>query len=96
MVLSNKYSRCVLHELWDDPDSHECAYLTFCLVGPEGDGARSYLTKNARLTWTIEADSHFEAMTLYYAHQGWGLYTTEFPEIDKETYAQRGWDSPQG
>jgi hypothetical protein len=30
-------------------------------------------------------------MTLYYEHIGWGVYTTDFPEIDRQTYADRGW-----
>jgi hypothetical protein len=41
---------------------------------------------------TVEAESHFEAMTLYYERQGWGTYTTDFPEVDKQTYRERGWE----
>lgn len=77
----------MLHELWDELDG-----CSFVLAGPLGDDARALLTPGARLTWTVEAASHFEAMTLYYEHQGWGTYTTDFPEIDNETYAERGWE----
>jgi hypothetical protein len=44
------------------------------------------------MVWTVEASSHFEAMTLYYDHMGWGEYATDFPEIDRQTYAERGWE----
>jgi hypothetical protein len=79
----------VLHELWEDPD--ESPYL-FVLAGPHGDRARATLTGNAKLTWTVEASSLFEAMILYYEHQGWGVYTTDYPELDRQTYAERGWE----
>jgi hypothetical protein len=42
--------------------------------------------------WTVEASSHFEAMTKYYEYQGWGTYTTVYPAEDKQTYAERGWE----
>ncbi len=31
-------------------------------------------------------------MTLYYAHQGWGTYTTYYPEWDLKSYAEHGWE----
>lgn len=89
-VLANPYPAGVLHELWehnDDMNGH-----TFCLAGPFGDQARSMLPPSARLVWTVDAASHLEAMTLYYQHMGWGPYTTDFPEVDGETYAARGWE----
>lgn len=64
----------------------------FCLAGPMGDGARNLLGPKARLIWTVEAESHFEAMTLYYQRKGWGAYTSEHPDLDKQTYAERGWE----
>lgn len=50
-------------------------------------------SRSARLTWAVEADSHFHAMTmtLYYEHMGWGTYTTD-PEWDRRTYAEHGWE----
>ena len=62
-----------LHELWIDADGLE----TFCLAGENGDGARALLSPGAKLVWTVEAGSYFEAMTKYYEHMGWGVYTTE-------------------
>jgi hypothetical protein len=78
----------VLHELWlDENDDSQ----TFCDAGPRGDGARNLLSKNARLIWTVEAKSHFDAMTKYYKYMGWGEYTSDFPELDKKTYKELGW-----
>jgi len=65
-----------LHELWVDEDGLD----TFCLAGSEGDEARSFLTEKANLVWTVEAESHFEAMTKYYEYRGYGQYTTEFEQ----------------
>ena len=72
----------MLHELWDEGEGRQ----TFCLAGPAGDAARALLSSAAQLTWTVEAPSHFEAMTLYYEHMGWGVYTTDFPDADKRPY----------
>jgi hypothetical protein len=44
------------------------------------DGARSLLEGKSELVWSCEAESHFEAMTKYYAYQEWGAYTTEFEQ----------------
>ena len=52
---------------------------TFCLAGPQGDGARNLLSPNAEMIWEVEAESHFEAMTAYYELMGWGEYTTDQP-----------------
>ena len=78
----------MLHELWDEADGTQ----TFCLAGSLGDEARARLTHPARVVWTIDAVSHFDAMTAYYEHMGWGEYTTDYPEIDQQTYAERGWE----
>jgi hypothetical protein len=78
----------VLHELWDDGEDGQM----FCLAGPMGDSARALLTATARLVWTVESESHFEAMTQYYRHMDWGAYTTEHPHWDKQTYAELGWE----
>lgn len=78
----------VLHELWDDPESE--GRYTFCLAGSHGEQARALLSSAARRVWTVEADSHFDAMTAYYQHMGWGTYTTD-QEWDRITYAEHGW-----
>lgn len=69
------------HELWSEPGGE----MTLCLAGPRGAGARGLLAPGSEVTWTTEAGSHFEAMTKYYAHLGWGEYTTEFA-ADKLPY----------
>lgn len=79
----------MLHELWDDPESE--GRYTFCLSGQRGDEARSLLSSSAKLVWTVEAASHFEAMTAYYKHHGWGVYTTD-QAWDLTTYAEHGWE----
>jgi hypothetical protein len=82
----------MLHELWKDPEPDQGGYLTFCLAGPRGDEARRDLSVAAQLAWTVDAASHLEAMTLYWEHQGWGVYTTDFPDVDGQSYASRGWE----
>jgi hypothetical protein len=72
------------HELWQD-SADDGGDLTFCLAGPHGDGARKLLGPNAKLIWTVEADSHFAAMTTYYEFMGWGSYTTD-QEWDMRPY----------
>lgn len=75
------------HQLWMDEGQR-----SFCLAGPMGDTLRALHSDGAQLVWTVEAASHFDAMTFFYEHMGWDPYTTEFPEIDNETYASRGWE----
>lgn len=53
------------------------------------------LSPRAQLVWSVTADSHFEAMTRYYEHQGWGVYTTD-QEVDHQTYAEWGWETAAG
>jgi hypothetical protein len=79
----------VLHELWEEPEG-DYPY-TFCLAGSRGDAARALLSSAARRTWTVEAASHFEAMTKYYEHQEWGTYTTD-QAWDMKSYAEHGWE----
>jgi hypothetical protein len=78
----------MLHELW----VHDEGQQTFCLAGPHGDDARRLAGPDAQLTWTVEAVSHFDAMTKYYEHMGWGTYTTQHPEWDCVSYAEHGWE----
>ena len=76
------------HELWIESEQEQ----TFCLAGPRGKEARSLLLPAAKLVWEVEASSHYEAMTKYYEYMGWGQYTTDFPEQDKKTYSELGWE----
>lgn len=75
----------MLHELWVDPDGLD----TFCLAGSEGDAARGLLPPNLRLEWTVDAKSHFEAVTIYYRFRDRGVYTTDFPELDMIPYVDK-------
>ena len=70
------------HELWIEPNGLE----TFCLAGPQGNAARALLAEGSKLEWTVEAASHFEAMTKYYEYRGYGVYTSDFPEEDAQPY----------
>ena len=74
------------HELWIE-EGDDCGPYTFCLAGPNGDGARIQLGTNAKLVWEVEAGSHFEAMTLYWEHMGWGEYKTD-QSWDYEPYPE--------
>jgi hypothetical protein len=69
------------HELWVESEQEQ----TFCFAGPLGDEARALLLPEARLVWTVEAESHFEAMRKYYKYMGWGAYET-IHEADYEPY----------
>lgn len=76
------------HELWMDEEG----LGTFCLAGQQGSDARALLEPSSKLVWTCEADSHFDAMTKYYEYMGWGEYTTDYPDHDKKTYRELGWE----
>ena len=71
------------HELWKENEGRQ----TFCFAGSMGDDARALMDENSELIWTVEADSHFEAMTKYYEFMDWGEYKTAF-EQDKEPYPE--------
>ena len=71
------------HELWDEGGGRQ----TLCLAGPMGDAARAELASGSKLVWEVEAGSHFEAMTRYYQHMGWGEYTTE-QDWDRQAYPE--------
>jgi hypothetical protein len=74
------------HELWAGETEQ-----TFCLAGPHGDGARSQLPAGSVLVWTVNAACHFEAMTLYYEHVGWGVYSSD-QAWDYVSYEDHGWE----
>jgi hypothetical protein len=48
------------------------------------------LTCSNPLAWTLEASSHFEAMTAYYRYRGQGTYTTDFPDEGRHPYSDEG------
>ena len=71
------------HELWVEPTGEQ----TLCLAGLMGVPARALLPEGSRLTWTVEANSHFEAMSAYHRHMGWAPYQTGFPS-DHDPYPE--------
>jgi hypothetical protein len=73
----------VKHEVW--VDKHGLTAL--CFADERGNGARKLLDEGSKMIHTIYAESHFEAMTLYYKFMDWGEYETSF-EIDKTPYEQ--------
>jgi hypothetical protein len=74
----------MLHELWVDSEGLD----TFVLAGPMDDEKRMLIGPEAKVVWTVEAGSHFEAMSLYYEYRGWGIYTTQYPENDMKPYEE--------
>jgi hypothetical protein len=72
------------HEVWEDPEG----LTTLCFADESGNDCRKLLEPECRLIHTFYAESHYEAMTIYYKFMGWGVYTTEF-EIDKEPYEKK-------
>ncbi len=50
-----------------------------------GDEARGMMDSGAELIWTVDANSHLEAMTKYYEFMDWGAYKSEFVQ-DKNRY----------
>jgi hypothetical protein len=72
----------MLHELWIESDGEQ----TFCQAGAGGTSARGLLQHGAKLVWSVEGSSYFEAMTKYYEYMGWGEYESDQPALDKQPY----------
>ena len=69
------------HEVWEDPEG----LTSLCLSDSRGNDCRNMLEPNSKLIHTFYAESHYEAMTIYYKFMDWGIYTTEY-EVDKLPY----------
>jgi hypothetical protein len=74
----------VKHEVWEE----EGGLKTLCFADERGNGCRNLLAPDSKLIHSFYAESHFEAMTIYYKFMEWGTYTTEF-EIDKQPYDRK-------
>lgn len=74
----------VKHEVWSD----QKGLFTLCMADERGDNCRELLEPGSTLIHVFYANSHFEAMTIYYEFMDWGVYTTEF-EVDKEPYEKK-------
>ena len=77
----------LLHEIWEDLDEYGNSLPACALAGPQGDGLRQMLGPRARLIHTFEANSHFEAMTIYNAFLGRGSYESSH-SWDHEPYPE--------
>lgn len=83
----------LLHEIWIE-DTSFGPVPSLVLAGPDGDLFRQGLVAGARLVRTFEAENNYEALTAYYAHNGWGEYRLNLPE-DKRSYPD-DWRVRQG
>jgi hypothetical protein len=83
----------LMHEVWEEAgEDGGWETLGVCLAGHDGDGFRAQLGPNKRLVRTFAAGSHFEALTIHYAANGWGTYTNDDPwarEPYPEEWARR-------
>ncbi len=91
----------LVHELWEDVDERGQALPSMVLAGPAGDSPRLFMSPKARLIRTFLADSYFEAMSIYFAINGWEPfnaarpddfepYPEEWARIQREALAKRG------
>ena len=81
---NNNGRKNLKHEVWQDKEG----LTTLCLADKHGDDCRKLLEPESKLIYTFFADSHFEAMTIYYKFMDFGIYTTDF-EIDKQPYDKK-------
>jgi hypothetical protein len=85
----------LIHEIWEVIDDRGQVLPSLVLAGPDGDAARKLLREEAgednqaapRCVLRFEAESHDEAMQLYYRHYGRGQYVSEFV-CDREPYPE--------
>ena len=75
----------VKHEVWINNEG----LTTLCFADERGNDCRRLLLEEegSKIINVIYAESHFEAMTLYYKFIGFGEYNTDF-EIYKIPYDQ--------
>jgi hypothetical protein len=76
----------LVHEIWLEDAGHG-PLPSLVLAGPDGDLFRQGLAANARLVKTFEAENNYEAMTIFYAYNGWGEYRLNLPE-DRTPYPE--------
>lgn len=76
-------SRYLEHHILEDAEG----LTTLCLAEPLQNTERYVPEPGSKLLYAFYAESHYEAMMIYYEFMGWGLYTTEF-EADKLPYTE--------
>ena len=62
----------MIHELWMDQERLD----TLVIAGPLGSDARRLAGAGKQLAWSVDANSHFEAMTEYYVFRNRGAFET--------------------
>jgi hypothetical protein len=85
----------LIHEIWEVIDASGQVLPSLGLAGPDGDDLRKILRGEAaqngqaapRCVRRFEAESHYEAMMIYYRHYGWGEYASDFAG-DREPYSE--------
>jgi hypothetical protein len=70
--------------VWQDEEG----LTALCLADEGGEDFRQVIEPGSKLIYEFYANSHFEAMTIYYKFMDWGIYTTEF-EVDKQPYDKK-------
>ena len=63
------------YELWETGKAKTDSRL-FVRSDHNGDRLRAKLPEDAKITWEVEAEDFFHAMTAYWEHMGRGVYTT--------------------
>ncbi len=71
----------IKHDIWEDPEG----LTLLCFSGELGAESRKLLKPNSKIIRSFDADSHFDAMTKYYAFMDRGKYKSDFEE-DKQPY----------
>jgi hypothetical protein len=84
----------LVHEIWVE-DGPVVPLPSLCLAGPDGDAFRRTLSPQARLVHTFEAESNHEAMTIYYAYNGWGEYKLDHA-ADRQPYPEAWGERQRG
>jgi hypothetical protein len=74
-------------ELWEGSDP-ELGGEQWTLLGDAHTKAREMLEPWMQLTWTVEAESHDEAMQLVYDRKGWGHYLTWTEQAEITTFVE--------
>jgi len=79
--------RGYIHEVWLCP-SDDGSLLPSCIdFGPAGNPARELNAPGSVCVWLFFANSHFEAMQIYYQFCGFGEYTTS-EQQDHQPYPE--------
>ena len=71
----------IKHDIWVNLEG----LSMLCFSGDLGNESRELLEPNSKIIHSFFAESHFEAMTIYYHYMDLGSYESEF-EIDKIQY----------